>query len=189
LGFITADGCVIGDTLSIALNPKDSGHLKKLLISLNSDVPVHHYTSKNTKNKKEYEYCRIRIRSKKMTESLYKLGITERKSFTAEPCKNIPKRLQAAYWRGIIDGDGSIRKDKTGMWRISLCGSEMICHGFKEWTNKFVNSNVNVIKEKRIFAIYFGGNKIATSIIGKLYNNARIYLDRKYNIADAIGLK
>lgn len=110
LGFITADGAIIGkysNSCSIEVHEKDEDLLlfAKKEINPNATITNCNYNKKTNK--------RISFSSKKMCEDLEKYGIIPNKSLIIEkvPIEFIPQELLCYYFRGLIDGDGCIHKD------------------------------------------------------------------------------
>ena len=185
LGFITADGCIIENKwLQIQLASKDRNHLVKFCsyMGLNSEETEEiikdgfggAYTRDNPINN-------VKICSLDIINHLYEKNIFARKSGKETPyiCKT--KELELAYIRGLIDGDGYIGNTQ---YRMGIVGSKEIC----EYVKNFIIKNVydishNTIREHgTIYKLEISG-RIQTSIILKaLYENANIYLDRKYNL-------
>jgi hypothetical protein len=158
--------------------------LKKFLSDISSDYPIHIRNDFDKRNAKSYEKCTISIRNKNIISSLGKLGVVSKKSFDVKPCELVPNKFESAYWRGVIDGDGSFtRKNKDGQCNVTLYGSEFICAGFKKWASSFVKSKARIRKIKSIFGIEFSGNTIAPEVLRRLYGDATVYLDRKYEKA------
>lgn len=184
LGFITADGCVYKNTLNIKLCGKDSNHLSKFLNCLSSNGVVQ--IGVEYLKDKEYSYSRVKISSNQIVSSLANVGILPKKSFTVKPY-NISNDLKRHYWRGVVDGDGSLG-NYNNKNRISLVGNLAIVNGFSMWINTFCETKAQPYKKCNIFCVNYAGNILATKIISELYRDCTIYLDRKMSIAKlAIG--
>jgi len=109
LGFITADGSIIGKNQSscaIEVHEKDREVIEfaKKQINPNATITECH----NNKNN-----CRISFSSKKLCNDLNKYGIVPNKSkiITHVPLELIPDNLLCYYFRGLIDGDGCVHKN------------------------------------------------------------------------------
>lgn len=176
LGFLTADGNVYKERLSLSLQSRDKEHLEKFKKSISSKHSI------NKKNSIGTAFG-IAMRSKKLTSDLKKLGVVERKSLIIKPAK-IKESFQNHYWRGLIDGDGciSIHKRKTFSYPvISLVGTKWICNGFSKFVSKFIQHKSSIRSEKNIASISFGKRKVVKAILEHLYKNSEVYLDRKYD--------
>lgn len=179
LGFITADGGIVKGAIVLQLKIDDIGHLYKFTTALHSDHPV---------SIREVRACgrtqpmgRVVISSVKLVQALLKLGVGEKKSHIVRPCEHIPGPLLNAYWRGVVDGDGSVCCEPTRKrWIVSLVGNQFIVTGFRDFIAQFVNSKAAVRPHKSIFIIRYSGNLVARAAAWILYSGATIYLDRKY---------
>ncbi len=185
LGFLTADGSVNvkNGSVKLTLKSSDADHVKKFATSLHSE---HRVVIRQTNHSgKSYSTANIIIISLRLVRALERLGVTERKSFTVEPCQQVPDELLAAYWRGIFDGDGSIGQYKTSRsnWRIYLCGSRATIEGFRVYLSQFINSAATVRPHGSIFMIEYTGMRLPKTIAHLLYKDATVYLDRKYELA------
>lgn len=188
LGFITADGCLLKNRpcLQIKLAKRDENHLIKfcrylgLSDELTASLIKHEYGGAYTRDN---ETSGIVIHDKSIYNNLLDKGIAPRKSGKEKYYKCANYELQRAYFRGLIDGDGCLLKNGKG---ISLVGSYEICSSFKQ----FIQDNIcdivsGVYPKDTIFTIEPRGEK-AKMIINELYNNANIYLDRKYKIYEEL---
>lgn len=185
LGFITADGCIIENKwLQIQLASKDKNHLIKFCSFMGLS---HEETEEIIKDgfggayTKDNPINNIKICSLDIINHLYEKKVFARKSGKEIPyiCKT--KELELAYIRGLIDGDGYIGSTQ---YRMGIVGSKEMC----EYVKNFIIKNIydissNTIREHgTIYKLEING-KIQTSIILKaLYENANIYLDRKYKL-------
>lgn len=196
LGFISADGCVYrGNTIEIEIARKDREHLVKFLEFINSSKRIPDRSVRYSYKKASGEIdclprlsSRASVTSKQMVSDLFRYGITERKSLVNVPW-NGPEQLMRHYWRGVVDGDGSIangttKKDRT--CDVSLAGSLAVCMAFK----KFIAGNIGacgcIVRHGKLFMFRATGNKVAEKIVRLLYINAAVSLDRKQRIADSI---
>ena len=90
---------------------------------------------------------------------------------------------ESDFWRGIIDGDGSIGlKRIENQPFISLTTkSESLKQNFCNYIEKLTNFRPNINRNKRdnIYNITLHGEK-ALIILNNIYTDANIYIDRKY---------
>lgn len=100
LGFISADGSVTKYTLSFELQKRDEAVLQFICkkISPNSII-------KNIYKKKRW-YCRLRINSFILCDSLRKYNVIQNKTHVIRADFEIPDEFFGAYLRGLFDGDG-----------------------------------------------------------------------------------
>lgn len=184
LGFILTDG-YIGTKrgklsyLNIELQLSDSDHLDKFKKDIEYEGPIYVDKKRNR--------CRLIISSIKLVNDLGKLGIHNKKSLTAEPIEFKDASLQKAFWRGCIDGDGTIfklnPKDRKEQWCIGLYGTENICKAFASYIKKVTHSKSNNFQKREgCFHFRINSNKFTKLAHDHLYGNANIYLTRKREI-------
>ena len=189
LGFLYADGSLHYNDgtkknkyiIEVALKKSDKGHLEKLKTFLNA-------RNKISPRKKTNSF-RLTITNKKMYNDLMKQGCHPRKSLDMTfPGKEIvPDNLLRHFLRGYFDGDGWVgmeyisRKDGTVRvrGRMSItCGDEQFIldlvkrAGWPEMTlhrdNRSSAKSMEWSSEK------------CFNILTFLYEDAHVYLDRKY---------
>jgi len=184
LGFLYADGCVHSHNngISLVLQKKDVEHLYKYKEALGL---INKLQDVNTNTAKRIEFSDIKVHA-----DLIKQGCIPKKSLILQPPKNVPKKLEHHFMRGIFDGDGCIHKRNAInciRFGFDICGSKDII----KWLKTFLKINNKVVLN---LDTRFGKNgcyRIATtslSEINRLYNvlyqNATIYLSRKKEIFD-----
>lgn len=174
-GFIMADGCVINKKsyrLSIELNEIDIKHLEKFKCSIKSNHPIKHRKNRPT--------VTLTINSKKIVSDLCKLGCVPNKTENGWLALN---QIEQKYWkdilRGYLDGDGFIDKQK---YRIiytikKLQIAQAIEESFKQ--NKIKST---IKHDKQYCRLNIENRTDFYHTLHYLYDNATIYLDRKYQI-------
>jgi len=178
LGFIAADGNIHNNTLTIQLGGQDKKHLNKFLIFLSADNPVEDRQRIDNGNVRFYP--RIRIFSKHIVNSLAKYKVIPKKSLILEP-PGINNDLIPYFWRGVFDGDGSLYYHKNqNRWYMNLVGSQKIIKSYKTFIKSFCYTKSNIKSNGNVYVLTLGGNKLVPTIMDKLYQDAKIYLDRKY---------
>jgi hypothetical protein len=186
LGFINADGCVqagpVGargrqrHALSVKLQGSDAGHLRKLKADLAAESPVYFVPA--------VQQTEIVVSSRHLVESLISLGVTPRKSLTATPWDG-PEHLMRHYWRGMVDGDGTIVKhgDRSERWHIGFLGSEAVVEAFRVWATAVTGSAAKKYPKANIWSWKAGGLASPQALARELYVGSTVYLDRKYELA------
>ena len=112
---------------------------------------------------------------------LSKLGVIPNKTLTYNTNWDaIPEELWHHYIRGYFDGDGSIWKQKRdNYWGINFTGSHYLINSLRDrlsvYTSLSIRENVSVISTMNKTSI--------VQLINYMYNDATIYLDRKYEKA------
>ena len=187
LGFVLADGNISksSNTLTISLQRGDSGHLYKFVKAIESN-----YSVKDFINTSGSEQSIVTVTSKIMKNDLASYGVVPNKSLIASAPKNI--KFEKDFWRGCIDGDGTIcnHTTKGGIsWIIGICGTYDIGRSFYE----FVGTNLNLkirkpIKDGSIFKASYNGSMTPIRVIEFLYKDSKIHLNRKMELAiEAMG--
>jgi mobile intron protein len=193
LGFLYADGNIskIGDKnnyrISLELSLKDSEHLEKFRNFIGKEIP----------NKKDSFRCRCSFVDKKMWKQLYNKGCTPQKSLKLKfPDKNIlPLNLYNHFIRGYIDGDGSIFPNRNPRGnkklRLSILGTKeflkYLLFIFNRTDKKLYLNSRDKTKVTNCYFVEFG-NKDSIRICNYLYNNAEIYLERKFEKYNEIAV-
>lgn len=180
LGFIYADGFIetkrqygeqkFGITLAI----KDKDHLEKFKASINATNPILEY--KGSGYNKEGFFCKILLTSQKTVDDLKKYGVVENKTLSLKFPQNLRQDLIMHFIRGYFDGDGHITIANT-QFHFGFSGTENMLMNIK---NNF-NSQADILKDKNIYSFKIGGTIKALKELNKIYENANIYLERKYN--------
>ena len=187
LGFIFADGGIVkvthngsSDKLGFGQNKKDIDILRKIKQELSAEQALS--LSGN--------YVHFSIFSQVIVDDLKRLGVSYRKSFRKSrgEIPNIPQKYIRDFIRGIVDGDGSISFDKREYPTLSICGRKEVMafiryHFFSKFNiySKISQGKKNG-KLSNVFYICYRCNS-AKTLIHYLYENANIYLERKFRLA------
>lgn len=178
LGFILADGYINEDKnfLRIKLAQVDEKHLQKfcLFIEEPDDVIKHDTGGAYTKN----NICSfVEFDSKELIQDLKLYNLYQAKSENEQPIDMPNEQMELAYLRGMIDGDGHV---ENGYFKYvgSLESCQYIKNKFSKWYD-FKNENKYIYKHGTIFSFEIRSKQV-NEILKKIYNNATIYLDRKY---------
>ena len=192
-GFIAADGCVFDKVskygtykvLQVNLSLKDKLHLEKLAKFL--DVKVRVFSSND--HGKIYHKCSIQKQNSLLIESLKRFNIVNNKSFTYQFPEFVKQHHYCNHFiRGYIDGDGGWRLcDKDFQYELNVCGNE----GFLIDLKKHFDENVclryiSPAYHNGQFRLIYCGNISCSKIRDYLYDDANIFLDRKYDIVKNI---
>lgn len=183
LGFISADGYVGDDGITISLQYKDKEHLNKFLNNINSNSIIKYQKSTNS--------FRVSVYSKYIVDIMRKMGFNKNKSQTQTFPNCITNDLYKHFIRGVWDGDGSITILKrlkkryinyTTECKISICGQISMITKIKDIIIEYchVNNTKIQLKEKGFSIIDWSGRIQCLKILDWLYRDSIIYLDRKY---------
>lgn len=190
LGFMFADGYITNkrfgygqDMFGITISIDDEQHLKKFKEHIKATNPILYDNSKAGKKQ-----CKILMTSQKTVDDLISHGCYKHKSLILEPPKNIDNKYLPHFIRGFFDGDGSIIKTHTPgrnyiteeyAYGVQITSTEnIVC-----WLKEYFGFG-NIYKERRRESTYyfsFGGRLQLQKFYHQLYDNATIYLERKYN--------
>lgn len=191
LGFIYADGYVTEKCFGIALSIIDKDHLEKFLRCINSNDKVRIYNDNKGLSKKDGKIARIQIYNKSFREELMKHGVVYHKSNIKKPPK-IKNDLIRHFIRGYIDGNGSLYKSKNKFnynynYYLSITSTyDMLFYIHQYLRNNNLTHKNFVFKKRKptdtVGYIRYAGNIQFYNIMNHIYKDAKIYLDRKYNI-------
>jgi hypothetical protein len=188
LGFLYADGCIYSGGIRVALSIIDKNHIEKLHKFFNKKGKISFLKEKpfNSKNK-EY-ICKAQIvydlNDVETLEILSKYGFCKNKTqYGKLDLTLIPFELEKHFWRGMIDGDGSIYFNKnTKRGGMQLTGSYDSLLHFQKFIKNNLNRDKNITKDKNIFTIKIREN-LSKDLCNLLYSDCSIYLKRKYEKA------
>ena len=185
LGLIIADGNVFKDatgrqaSISITLNEEDEYLLTSFKELLNANTSISH-DGRGT--------SQFAVRSDIMAKDLSQYGVIPRKSyFTYLP--KIQNDLMSDLIRGIFDGDGSIQaktnKDNRFLHSFSFCGTHQLMQDISDYLDEnlvLIQKPVVYDYKDRALSEIKIQNKQDMLVFGEwLYNNANIFMKRKYN--------
>ena len=195
LGFISADGSVTKTSkwnsyrLQINLHQSDKDHLelfKKHIGASTSDI----YDFENDSSSRGFgksDMSRFVLNSIKLYGDLNRLNVTINKTDSIV-MPNLRKDLIRHYIRGFIDGDGSFsyvpRKDVEGKYRFSfeiVGNSRIIFEQFQDYfMRKGVKLNIYQRKNGNSFRLMSASHGNIIKLSNIIYNDATVYLKRKY---------
>ena len=118
----------------------------------------------------------------KVAKDLARCGVVPKKSLIAKPHEALLNNRH--FWRGMIDGDGTLYKDRNG---LGLCGTEAVCQGFLDFAKTMIPTKAHVRKCKaNLWSIGVAcGRENNVGLLKELYENAPTYLIRKHSRAIA----
>lgn len=194
LGFIMADGYTRLNKknnpaqTSIEISKKDIEILNAFKKSIKSNHIIRE-RSRCTITGKISEICSITISSEYLTSKLISYGVIPNKTYIGyinEEIFNDDEELIFHYLRGYSDGDGTINKNKGNYVFKLVIKSESILNTIKNWIKKYCNIEPKIKLEKdklgSAYRLSIQNKKEYFIFLDKLYKNANIYLDRKYQI-------
>lgn len=178
LGFIAADGNISGGNLQFGLADKDGDHLEVLIHALDGTHKVRR--EMRTTRFGTFPVAHLSIASRLLVAGLVGQGITPRKSLTCHAWEG-PSDLQRHYWRGVIDGDGSVGDDG-----ISLVGSEAMIRAFAAFMAEQCQTKAQPRSHKGIWRAAVSGRVQAARFAAALYAGSTVALERKRQAAERL---
>lgn len=184
-GLLLADGHLSskGNYVGISLEQKDREILEKYKDWLKSTVNIYTETTKHYKTGTETTMCSVRFGDKEIRRNLESQGMAPKKSMkeSVPNFYNISNPLARHFWRGVVDGDGSLSKKNTV---LSLVGSYNICKSFSEFNFTVCGTASKEPRLKEMSGLYCVGysGRDARNIARKLYKDSEYKLERKYKI-------
>jgi hypothetical protein len=193
LGLLYADGNnyvkgVHSYEVSCKLLLSDKAILERMRDLLSPQSPIKKVFDKNTND----FYWLLKIHSKKLTQQLTKLGCVPAKSLILIwPKWLVDPELQRHFIRGYFDGDGSLYAKKptnTGHidWGWQITSTRQFCLAVKKILETKLNIHCSIVlskpKTNQITTVLsVGGNLQVKKVLDWLYQDANIYLPRKYD--------
>lgn len=185
LGFMFADGYIINrenkygqDAFGITLAEDSLDILEKFKKDIEASNPINWDNSK-----KGQRQCKINLTSQKTVNDLIDKGCYKQKSLILEPPKKVPENLIHHFIRGFFDGDGSIIKyektENSTIFQINITSTyEMV-----KWIKDYIGMGQIIPEKRREQTWYFtlGGNQQVIKFYRLLYEDATVWMDRKYN--------
>jgi len=182
LGMLYADGCnTKGNKVKLSLQDTDKEILEKIKNELQTDKPLGFY-KRSDKNPNHHDIYELVIYNKHISEQLSKLGCVPNKSLILKFPTNIKKELMPHFIRGYFDGDGHITNSRG--YQCNIVSSMDFCVGLNAFLtelnihNKLVEVPTNNLSGR--ICIY--NKKDSKKFLDYIYNNAELYMQRKYNI-------
>jgi hypothetical protein len=127
-------------------------------------------------------YCRLLMTSEKMFDDIESKGVIEKKSLLLKfPQAQIIQSQHIHHFiRGYFDGDGSFSKSHDG-YQVKICGTKEFLNTLSEYIG-FPNRKLGKRHKdnKNNYSLEIGGRLQVIAIGDYMYQNATVYLDRKY---------
>ena len=182
LGFITADGAVVNNILSIEVHDDDIEVLKYAQQQINPRATITKCKGRST--------SKISFGAKKIGEDLAKYGIVQNKSKIIKnvPLNFLPHEYLKYYFRGLIDGDGCVLKNG----RLSIySGSKEYIEDVHRILIKELNLSQTSIYHGTTYFCCWSSKKDRKKLFDYLYEdlNDCFYYERKYcRLRDSLSI-
>ena len=187
LGFLYADGNMAQNKCrtSIALQERDKCILEKINKAIGNKKELCFVPSSNPNWQNSYI---LRIDSKRMCDALLYHGIFPKKSLLLEFPLNFPFMYYKDFIRGYIDGDGYIgnpnSKGGHNNERVQIISTRNFCESLKLLIENYLNINCSIskasCKNNVTSQLSIGGRQQCIKFLDWIYEDANLYLERKY---------
>lgn len=179
LGLFYADGFNIKNKneFGIALSGDDKYMVEKIQELLETDRPIRHYFPSINGQ----EVHELRLNSEHFSNRLTELGCVCNKSLIIKFPNFIHNNFMRDFIRGVFDGDGSIYNINKNGKRIVLLGTHDFCEGIQKVLLDFLDIKSFIYKNGNIYGVRFSKEKDVDKFFHWLYDDATIFLSRKYN--------
>lgn len=188
LGWLASDGTINENRIILSLKSEDRDVIEKFRDFLSKDINI--YDGIHKKSFGDFKFSRIAFRNTEITNYLHNLGITKNKTINLK----INFQIDWFYLRGFFEGDGSIDfPKKSKRPRCQLVGSSyehiiQICNFLKKENIYFSFYEKSKNRKNRHWSIEIIRKSEVLKFLTKLYENADIYMNRKYlNAMQAIN--
>lgn len=178
LGFVFADGGIDEDrnVLTITLKPEDIDHLEKFRKITKNEKPLYFIYQKLT----DKYYPVFSIQSVAMTKKLLEKGLCRNKSFKITFPLYLKENLIKHFIRGYFDGDGGLSFNKARSLNCYFAGNYNFLNTLKEYLYNKLKVNFALRPQGRIWSLELGRIQGCKIFLDWLYEDATIFLDRKY---------
>lgn len=168
----------------LSLSSVDYNHLVKFEQAIESNYPINVYrVSDNYQG--EHSYGRVLIEDKKLFDDLGKYGVVPNKTFIKTFPYMVPKQYYLDVIRGIFDADGCLSyhltKHGAEAWEFNIVGTKELLESIADilqipckLTKRYPE------RDNNNYTLRGSGVENTYKIMEKLYGEAPVYLDRKY---------
>lgn len=175
LGLLIADGSIIQPkpetrtpAWSITLHDNDRYLLERIKEMLGLGKQICHTRNESI----------LSVTSRKMVDDLSKYGVVPRKSFITYLPQGLPQNLYRHLIRGIFDGDGCI---SNGI--CTFYGTTKLLLGIQKVLSEDIDlphHRITIRETNGANSFGFGSKKDVEKFFHYMYDNATIFLKRKY---------
>ena len=183
LGFLYADGNMAQNKCrtSITLQERDKSILEKISKTIGNKKELCFVPSSNPNWQNSYI---LRIDSKRMCDALLYHGIFPKKSLLLEFPLNFPFKYYKDFLRGYIDGDGHIGfPGGFNNSRVDIISTRQFCEIAKLLIENclYINCFFSKTEKNNITTtLSIGGRQQCLKFLDWIYEDANLYLERKY---------
>lgn len=204
LGMMFTDGWIsktglndAGKQIGLSLEKKDKKVMEDFRAFLGAEQYGLVHRASPKKDGTMAESYQLLITSTRLHDSLVIYGITNNKSKDAAPkMQMIPKELRKHFWRGAMDGDGSLYYGHAGNLIFNFTGTNDFTYKFLGYLfyNDLIKSfpKTEAHRESKDFrgdallSFDIGLREDVYHAIRHLYEGATIYMERKYKFLEVV---
>lgn len=192
LGLLWSDGCNYPPQhrVKLELQERDKNILDKINLEICSNKPLA-FNNLNDKNPNWQNTYRLDITNKHISDRLVELGMVQNKSLTIQFPEWLDTSLYAPFLRGVCDGDGHIEWGKTKF--ITIASTSQFCQYVKDFCKQYLNIECSIYntynKESNTKLLYICNKEQIKRFLDFIYQDADLYIERKYNIYQNICLE
>lgn len=200
IGFLLADGFVSygksptrrgAPCIGISLSIVDLVHVERFRDAIQSNHPIKQPIAKSGYGT-GFTMARLVVASQELVSGAERFGIVQHKTKICTT-PQLPQELMRHMYRGYVDGDGGLSLYQNRRWQdaaFDVVGTESFLQDFASWliTNAGTNPIIPVKSNNTtaIMNLRYGGMSQVSDILHVLYDDATIYLERKYHTAQCI---
>lgn len=180
-GFLLADAHIAKPRgngqpqLELCLSEKDACQLEAFAEFASAAHPI------KRKRSTHGVQLKLSFRSARMCSRLLELWSGNRAKLDRIPSPHLAGSRH--FWRGVVDGDGSMFTGGDGSFRFSVCGSYSLMQAFATFCEERVPMRRPKLRaNKSIFEVRAGG-RTGKAIAETLYSNCTVALPRKKKLA------
>jgi hypothetical protein len=206
LGFIWCDGYMAirnrknrnstSYEFKLTLKEEDDGHLEKFNQDLGGSYKINYYNMSSgfVSGRKE---ARLLITNQHFGKTLVeKYGLVPHRTDCSKIIQSIPEHLMQHFIRGVVEADGTFCKYRitekgygVDKYRVSIGTNEDILRTIEK---HLMDKNIINVSERKLYQRHEGadgeyrtleisGKTQCLNILNYIYEDANVYLDRKYD--------
>lgn len=186
-GLICADGYIIKDYkgFSIQLQKRDGYILRRIKKRLGKSCSVTKINCQKRRDKgiNAQDMLRLNVHNREIAMDLKKMGIVKNKTHILKLNKKIPNKYISSFFRGVIDGDGTVGVAKNGnIWCQIVTASEDFAKDLYNMKTPVPLTIQEPSKNRKTYTVRVaGGNCNTIKFLKWIYNNrSDLFLRRKY---------
>lgn len=189
LGFLYADGCNCRNNIIISLQERDKDILNKINFALGSDRPLRFIDYSNRNDACQNQYS-LSISNKYMSARLESLGMIKNKSLILKFPEWLRQDLYPHFIRGYFDGDGYVSKNYYNA-KLSIVSTKCFCEQIQDilYKNIGINASIYLCHKNELTStrtLQISGRNQIRKFLDYIYNDANLYLQRKYDIYQSL---